>query len=214
MVSTSRVVVTLFVTLMLLAPLVSTSQLVFSPAEVQTDNNMDLVQDSSEILEILKDEGIKFDDTILRNGEQELPFGGFIQNLGQIPDGSIKYYFSSNGVAVRFGDSKIEFAYLEANDEAVSFSITFPGANEIAPNGMKKKAHVVNYILSDLHLSNIPTFDEILYSGIYNGIDLRYYMSERGLKYEFIVHPGADPSNIAIMASDSISISIEDTTTT
>lgn len=46
--------------------------------------------------------------------------------------------------------------------------------------------------------SNCGIFHEIIYKDIYPGIDVKYYTESGSLKYEFIVHPGADPSQIAM----------------
>jgi len=42
----------------------------------------------------------------------------------------------------------------------------------------------------------VPNYGEVYYTDIYDGIDLRYYTNERGLKYDFIVHPGAEVEQI------------------
>ena len=38
----------------------------------------------------------------------------------------------------------------------------------------------------------------VTYKNIYPGIDLRYYTDNGKLKYDLIVHPGANPDNIAM----------------
>ena len=45
---------------------------------------------------------------------------------------------------------------------------------------------------------NIPTFGRVRYSGVYPGIDLVYYGTEGQLEYDFIVAPGADPTQIRV----------------
>jgi hypothetical protein len=45
--------------------------------------------------------------------------------------------------------------------------------------------------------TNVPTYAKVKYEGIYSGIDLVYYGSQRQLEYDFIVAPGADPRRIA-----------------
>jgi hypothetical protein len=134
-----------------------------------------------------------------------LPFSGFIENQGQINNTSICYYFAQNGMKVGFGFSDIVFI-----GEKESFTISFPESNMVSPIGVNKKAHVVNYIYGDFQKSNIPTYDMLWFYDLYDGIDLRYFMSETELKYEFIVHPGADPSSISIEVSDTIDLAIVD----
>ncbi len=45
--------------------------------------------------------------------------------------------------------------------------------------------------------TNVPTYAKVKYEGIYSGIDLVYYGTQRQLEYDFIVAPGADPRRIA-----------------
>jgi hypothetical protein len=45
--------------------------------------------------------------------------------------------------------------------------------------------------------TNVPTYAKVKYEGIYSGIDLIYYGTQRQLEYDFIVAPGADPRRIA-----------------
>jgi len=46
--------------------------------------------------------------------------------------------------------------------------------------------------------TNVPNFEKVRYSGIYPGIDLVYYGSQRQLEYDFVVAPGADPNQLAL----------------
>jgi gliding motility-associated-like protein len=41
-------------------------------------------------------------------------------------------------------------------------------------------------------------FQGVTYKNIYPGIDVRYYTDNGNLKYDLIIHPGADPNNIAM----------------
>lgn len=42
----------------------------------------------------------------------------------------------------------------------------------------------------------VATCDDVVYSGVYPGIDLRYHGDNRLLEYDFLVAPGADPGRI------------------
>lgn len=46
--------------------------------------------------------------------------------------------------------------------------------------------------------SDCKIFTSITYKNMYDGIDVRYYTSNGTLKYDFIVHPGADASKITM----------------
>jgi len=42
------------------------------------------------------------------------------------------------------------------------------------------------------------SWQEMTYVDVWSNIDLRLYLTDKGLKYDFIVHPGGDPSQIAL----------------
>ncbi|MGM0649592.1 MAG: T9SS type B sorting domain-containing protein [Bacteroidota bacterium] len=44
--------------------------------------------------------------------------------------------------------------------------------------------------------SHVRKFHEVWYENLYSGIDLRFYDEDGGLKYDFRIQPGADPSDI------------------
>ncbi len=66
--------------------------------------------------------------------------------------------------------------------------------------GATRLAGTVNYFIgSDTTQwrTGIPTYSDVLYSGVYPGIDLHYYGNHHQLEYDFVLSPGADPHNIA-----------------
>ena len=44
--------------------------------------------------------------------------------------------------------------------------------------------------------TSVPNFARVRYAGVYPGIDLVYYGTDRSLEYDWIVSPGADPRKI------------------
>ncbi len=58
--------------------------------------------------------------------------------------------------------------------------------------------------------SNISTFAEIIYKEVWQGIDLRYYFSPEGnFKYDFILHPKANPKNIKLVYEKTDGLQLE-----
>jgi hypothetical protein len=59
----------------------------------------------------------------------------------------------------------------------------------------------VNYLLgnnpSKWH-THVPTFGKVRFSNVYPGVDLVYYGNNSSLEYDFVVKPGAQPSQIAL----------------
>ncbi len=56
--------------------------------------------------------------------------------------------------------------------------------------------------------TDVPNYESIVYKNVYAGIDLKYYGNGKQMEYDFIVSPGADPSQIAINYEGAISISV------
>ena len=77
-------------------------------------------------------------------------------------------------------------------------------ANQSArAEGLNLLAARTNYLLgSDAAKwrTQVPSFGRVRYQSVYPGIDLVYYGHQRQLEYDFIVHPGADPTRIAVAA--------------
>jgi hypothetical protein len=67
------------------------------------------------------------------------------------------------------------------------------------PEGKQKQEGYYNYLIGNdpsKHATYVGLYKEVVVKNVYNGIDLRYYFDKGYLRYDFIVHPGADPSQI------------------
>jgi hypothetical protein len=67
------------------------------------------------------------------------------------------------------------------------------------PQGKLKQQGYYNYLIGNdpsKHASYVGLYKEAVVKNVYNGIDLRYYFDGGYLRYDFVVHPGADPSQI------------------
>ncbi len=149
--------------------------------------------------------------------------GFFTENKGQVGNDSVRYYIQGKGVwflddgvvyeirgppepAVlqreRFDRSHPEFEpVMSAPRKSVVLRLNFEGCNKIEPKGVGMLPHQSNYFFgndSSKWCINVPNFQEIVYENIYDDIDLRYYSNDKGLKYDFKVHPGGNPEDIKI----------------
>ena len=83
-----------------------------------------------------------------------------------------------------------------------SYSVEFlnAGTAQIVPE--KEITTVNNYFIGNdksKWAANCKIFQAVSYKNVYPGIDIRYYVDGgSNLKYDFIVHPGADVNNIAM----------------
>ena len=141
-----------------------------------------------------------------------LPFTGFIKNIGQKKTSNVDYYYTATNMSIGFGQSTIYFQYNQpgTSGKILAFSLTFPGSNSVTPTGNKQMQYTINYFIGNDHYSGIPAFQEIYYYNLYPHIDLRYYMTEQGLKYEFIVNPGGNPAQITIQVNGAVITDISD----
>jgi hypothetical protein len=67
------------------------------------------------------------------------------------------------------------------------------------PEGKQKQEGYYNYLIGNdpsKHATYVGLYKEAVVKNVYNGVDLRYYFDKGYLRYDFIVHPGADPSQI------------------
>ena len=92
--------------------------------------------------------------------------------------------------------------------------LDFLGANaDVMPVGEERTGGVVSYFKGKPAdwKAGLPTYSRIVYRGLWPGIDLAYSGTMNRLKYEFIVHPGADPSRVrlAYRGVDSIAVDNE-----
>ncbi len=147
----------------------------------------------------------------------------FIENRGQWPeDFDYKYIFGNgavflnensltvhlvnpqdlnfdHGAGLTTADSDTTTTYTRHH----AYKVYFVGADlNCDKSGGDKKETYHNYILGNdpsKWQSKVPLYGKVTYHNIYPNIDLRYYFSMEGnLKYDFILHPGADASKIKL----------------
>jgi hypothetical protein len=95
--------------------------------------------------------------------------------------------------------------------------VRFVGTSGVIPQGIGKTSHYNNYFSGsgeDSWFTNVPSFNEIIYEDVWEGIDIVYRSQEGSLKYDVVIKPGADFSEVKFevlgeveleVASDSVS---------
>ena len=82
------------------------------------------------------------------------------------------------------------------------------------PLGETAQTGRVNYLrgssVSDW-IVGVPTFADVRYSQLYDGIDLVFHATEGNLEHDFLVAPGADAARIALAADGAAKLTIEPT---
>ena len=57
--------------------------------------------------------------------------------------------------------------------------------------------------------TNVPSYAQVKYEGVYRGVDLLYYGNQRQLEYDFMVAPRADPDQIKLTFTGADGIRID-----
>jgi hypothetical protein len=151
----------------------------------------------------------------------------FTENKGQINNSDVEFYnqegdvwFSNDGVYFKIREEietrrkksddmdithyylKDKYSKIEPKEyRHVILKKDFVGANNVTPIGQKYLGWNSNYFHgndSSRWVTEVPNYEEVYFKNLYNGIDLVYYNNKYGLKYDFIIHPGADYNQIRI----------------
>lgn len=153
--------------------------------------------------------------------EQPSPATGFTENKGQWPE-EVHFLFQGQGMNAWITDNGIVYDFRKVTILKDPYAETVVKGTDTEPN-MRVDGHVVkmelmngwtpselkkngthsdmkNYFLGNDPAkwgTDVATFDEVVLTGVYNGVDLRYYTQNGSLRYDFIVHPGADANAIS-----------------
>ncbi len=135
-----------------------------------------------------------------------------------------------------FGENKVTYVYysnedlnrdhnelpdsvdvVRAEDEdapvrCFAFEVEFVDAQQPTLAGTDPKKHRVNYFTGNdpSHWANdVPVYEKLNYRAIYPGVDIQYYGTGSKLKYDFIVAPGSEPSQIRMRYNGQRSIRMD-----
>lgn len=156
----------------------------------------------------------------------------FVENKGQwpsevlfkadIPGGYL--FVKQKGLQYFFYDTKTlsSLHYAPKTDERAKKTIEniktqnvfieFKGAKKPVCNPLEEQTHLYNYFYgqdSSKWIHEAKGFREVWLKDIYSNIDFRLYSMGDVLKYEYVIHPGGEVSNIQMAYSGHSSIQIE-----
>lgn len=131
----------------------------------------------------------------------------FVPNQGQTAD-RVSFYIKGADKTVYFSPEGVTFALNypagpEGQKEFKRWTVKmdFIGARkDVKPEGMEKTGASISYFRGkpEEWKTGLPAYSRIIYRDLWPGIDLAYKGEMDKLKYEFIVHPGADPAKIRL----------------
>jgi hypothetical protein len=140
----------------------------------------------------------------------------FTENQGQwntrvrfrAETGNATMWITSTGVCY-------QFVRPQPKADQLVVRATVVGANPF-PNivGEKATSHKYHYFIDDdssQWRNNVPSYGEVVFKDIYDGIDLKYYFSGTCMEYDFVVSPDADVAQIAIRYDGTEPLSVSKT---
>ncbi|MDZ4750146.1 MAG: PKD domain-containing protein [Flavobacteriales bacterium] len=156
----------------------------------------------------------------------------FVKNLGQwhtnvqhrvaIQNGAV--YMEKGCVTYAFANAEEwkkthDYSQMSLEQKALfsvpahAWKMDFLGENDVIPAGEEVQNHYYNYFNGNdpsKWASHVPAFHAVKYTELYANIDMRAYSSSNHFKFDFIVKPGADPSQIKYQFSGQDDIQLID----
>ncbi|MCK4971421.1 MAG: hypothetical protein KAS77_12870, partial [Thermoplasmata archaeon] len=185
--------------------------MVLGPVSMCLDNGPTVRQDRSSVSEPQPEPTPSASDagTLLTNIQ-----GHFTENLGQMDEAT--FYCVGDPLSVVLGPGWVNYFHRSEQDgRGVLVRVEFPGANTVEPIGSKPLSHPTNILKGndpDGWIIGAPSYAEVRYTNLWDGIDLVYRFEDGFLKYEFIVAPLADASQIRLRYSGHSDLIIDDVT--
>jgi uncharacterized repeat protein (TIGR01451 family) len=119
----------------------------------------------------------------------------FESNLGQTAP-QVKYVARSREGALFFTDQGVTVSVPQLG----SFRMLFENAAAPQITAEDELAAKSNYLRHQpgKSITGVENYGSLLYSGLYSGIDVRFYGQGRHLEHDFIVAPGANPGQLVL----------------
>ncbi len=130
-----------------------------------------------------------------------LPGGWFTENRGQLGEEELLFVHTSSKTSFAFSGDGYLVELRGQDAKSTVLKVSFSGANFVLPQGRDRLPHNNNYLRGSSPagwITGVPNFQTLVYEDLYDKIDLIFYFSEKGLKYDLRLDPGADPEDILL----------------
>ncbi len=90
--------------------------------------------------------------------------------------------------------------------------LSFDGSNNVHPIATEPLEYKSNFFVGNDPadwVTGVKNYRKVVYEDLWEGIDIVYYIDPNGLKYDFILHPGADPDLIQIAVEGHSALTLE-----
>ncbi|QAY65892.1 hypothetical protein ET464_05345 [Paenibacillus protaetiae] len=143
----------------------------------------------------------------------------FVPNKGQFGhDMDIKLVMQSSNCRYSLLSREVVMTWcgidMDISRQGVNIRLAFwnPEPN-VSVVGCRRAAGAFHYLRgndSDRHFTDIPLYHEAVYRHVWEGIDARLYSESGGLKFDWMLQPGADPSAIQLLITGAADVWLDD----
>jgi len=139
----------------------------------------------------------------------------FVENLGQVDDPEVRFYAQGDPLSAAFTPHGVLFALVGQDDlqpsgptscpdsrrDCVRFELGLGQCREVEPVGSKPLDYRTNVFRGrdpGRWVRGAESFEEVLYEGIHNGVDLRFRFEDGMLKYDLLIDAGVDLGQVTL----------------
>jgi len=141
--------------------------------------------------------------------------GSFVENIGQLTDPSILLYAAGDGISAGFCRGKVVYHVSGESGASSDLVVRFEGCTMLSPEGRSPLAGRSSFLLGADEArwrAGARAFAEVLFRGLYPGVDVAYRLEGGTLKYEARLAPGIDPTVIRLAYEGALSLGIDEAT--
>ncbi len=136
----------------------------------------------------------------------------FEQNRGQLDNAAVLFTAKDEQATHFFTKSEIRSVITGKKDSAqAGYALRFVDANPdvaIAAANKISNSGTTNYITGEGSFANVASYSKLNYNSLWKGIDAAFYESEGSMKYDFIVQPNADPTQVRLKLDGATNVKI------
>ncbi len=138
----------------------------------------------------------------------------FVENSGQW-DEDILFSLNNNGIVTNITSDGIYFDFFKINSNKIIGDVIrmeLENSTNFNIKPINKQENNINYFIGndpDKWVRNVSTYEKIVFENVYSGINLELLNHNNSPRYDFVVEPYADPSQISIIFDGVNSISTD-----
>jgi len=138
--------------------------------------------------------------------------GSFTENAGQLGEAAGSFYSFGDPMSVCFGRGWVGYHLVSAEGKTGTlYRMRFVGGIPAEPEGSDPLGYPTSFFVGDNPSgwrTGVRSYASVVYRGLYEGVDARFYFSGGDLEYDVALAAGTDPSRVRISYDGVASLSI------